>query len=87
MNIDTQILEIKEIRIEQQKLNDRIELLAKERPPNGAELTLARRSGQTVRHWLGESLGELRRQELLDDPHPYPDGDKVNTKIAKESDI
>jgi hypothetical protein len=71
---DQEIAEIKEIRVMQQAVNDRIDAMTSSRPVYVAELTLAKRAGQTVRHWLGESLGVIRehRPEL---EHPYPQVD------------
>lgn len=83
---DEEISELKEIRVEQQKLIDRINDLALERPVYGAELTLAKRAGQTVRHWLGESLGVIR-DHRPDLQHPYPEADKPESSaIAPTAD-
>lgn len=85
--LDKDIREIKEIRVEQQKLNDRIDNLLLLRPTYGAELTLSKRAGQTVRHWLGESLGIIR-EHRPDLQHPYPEADKPESNnIAPTSDI
>jgi hypothetical protein len=84
---DEEIAEIKEIRVAQQGINDRINDLAILRPVYGAELTLAKRAGQTVRHWLGESLGVIR-EHRVDLQHPYPDADNSATPaIAPTADI
>lgn len=83
---DEEIAEIKEIRVDQQKLIDRINALALNRPVYGAELTLAKRAGQTVRHWLGESLGVIR-DHRPDLQHPYPEADKPESPaIAPTAD-
>jgi len=83
---DEEITEIKEIRVEQQKLIDRINDMELLRPVYGAELTLAKRAGQTVRHWLGESLGVIREQRP-DLQHPYPEADKPESNaIAPTAD-
>jgi hypothetical protein len=85
---DNDIKEIKLIRIGQQALNDRIKKLANSRPVlHGAELTLARRAGQTVRHWLGEALGVIR-ESRPDLQHPYPEADNArNADIAPTADV
>lgn len=78
---DEEIFEIKSIRVDLQAIIDRIEDLILQRPLYGAEATLAKRSVQTARHWLGESLAIIRevRPELL--PHPYPSGDDPTTTV------
>lgn len=83
---DEEIAEIKSIRVAQQEINDRINDLCLQRPVYGAELTLAKRKGQEVRHWLGESLGIIR-DHRPDLEHPYPNADKPeNNAIAPTAD-
>jgi hypothetical protein len=57
------------------------------RPPDVAELTLAKRKLQEARHWLGEALGQIRlhRPDLQ---HPYPEGDNPESvAIEPEADV
>ena len=89
--IEQEIVEIKQLRVEQDAINKRIKALADKRPAHGGELTLAWRNGQTVRHRLGAALGVIRDvQEAkhgIAPAHPYPDADKPeNTKIAPTAD-
>ena len=85
--MDNTIKAIKDIRVEQQKINDRIRKLTQSRPAFGAEATLALRAGQTVRHWLGESLGVIRENGAEID-HPYPEADNPDsTEISPPADV
>lgn len=84
---DEEIAEIKEIRVLQQQVNDRIKKLLGTPRWYGAEATLARRAGQTVRHWLGEALGIIR-EARPDLAHPYPQADNPESPaIAPPADV
>lgn len=85
MSIEETIQEIKSIRVDQDKINQRIAALPHYEAPG--EITLARRAGQTVRHWLGETLGLIREgnPELV--AHPYPHSDNPeSTAISPTAD-
>lgn len=54
-----QVEEIGSLRKDIYTLIERVNMLIEGRPAFGAEATLAKRSLQTARHWLGESLAFL----------------------------
>lgn len=85
---DEDIAEIKEIRVAQQALNDRINDLHLGVCGDAANLPLmeAWKRGKEVRHWLGETLGNIR-DHRPDLQHPYPDADNPESaEIAPTAD-
>lgn len=85
---DEEIEEIKKIRVEQQKLNDRVSDLQLGVCGDVANLPLteAWKRGKEVRHWLGETLGRIR-DHRPDLQHPYPEADNPESPgIAPTAD-
>lgn len=86
---DEHIREIKEIRVAQQKIVDRLHdlLLSDFTDSHSEEVTQSRIHAKGVRHWLGESLGIIRdsNPELQ---HPYPHADNpANSLISPTADV